>query len=293
MSNVTNTTTNLVAVVPDLHETATTRVIEVSGTKYAYRIFGKETGIPIVFLHHFTATIDDWDPRVTNGLAQHFKVVLLDNKGIGASGGQTPDNIKAMSDDVTAVIGALGFTRVNLLGFSMGGFVAQQIALDTPELVNKLILAATSLKGGEGLSNLPNIMKEAFATAPEDPRLFLFYSKTPESIALGRQSLARIKKRKENRVPATGMPSIQAQVMSILGWAAEDKNVYHELSQIKQPALVVNGNNDIMFPTINSYKLFQHLPNAKLSLYSDSGHGAIYQYADRFVKETTDFLETI
>lgn len=290
---MSNTASSQLAVVPDLHETATTRFIEVGGTKYAYRIFGKETGIPLIFLHHFTATIDDWDPQVTNGLAQHFKVVLVDNKGIGASGGQTPDNIKAMSDDITAVIRALGFTKVNLLGFSMGGFVAQQIALDTPELVNKLILAATSLKGGEGLSNLPDIMKEAFATAPEDPRLFLFYSKTPESIALGRQSLARVKKRKENRVPATGMPSIQAQVMSILGWAAEDKNVYSELSRIKQPALVVNGNNDIMFPTINSYNLFQHLPNAKLSLYADSGHGAIYQYADRFVKEATDFLETV
>jgi pimeloyl-ACP methyl ester carboxylesterase len=294
MSNTTTqSAASQFAVVPDLHETATTRFIEVSGTKYAYRVFGKETGIPIVFLHHFTATIDDWDPQVTNGLARHFKVVLLDNKGIGASGGQTPDNIKAMADDATAVIKALGFKKVDLLGFSMGGFVAQQIALDTPELVGKLILAGTGPKGGEGVSNLPNLMTEAFATAPEDPRLFLFYSKTPESIALGRQSLARVKKRKENRVPGTGMPSIQAQMMSILGWGAADKNVYNELSQIKQPALVVNGNNDIMVPTINSYNLFQHLPNARLSLYSDSGHGAIYQYPDRFVKEVTDFLETI
>jgi len=281
------------AELPDLHGSAITQFIEVGGNKYAYRIFGKETGLPLVFLHHFTATIDDWDPLVTNGLAQHFKVVLLDNKGIGASEGQAPDNVKGMADDATAVIGALGFTKVNLLGFSLGGFVAQQIALDSPELVNRLILAATSPKGGEGISNLPNIMNEAFATAPEDPRLFLFYSKSSESIARGRQSLARVKKRKENRVPPTSMPSIQAQVKSILGWAAENKNVYDELSRIKQPSLVVNGNNDIMFPTINSYTLFQHLPNARLSLYSDSGHGAIYQYADRFVKEAADFLETI
>ncbi|HEY4336800.1 MAG TPA: alpha/beta hydrolase, partial [Puia sp.] len=114
-----------------------------------------------------------------------------------------------------------------------------------------------------------------------------------ESIALGRQSLIRIKKRKENRVPPTSMPAIQAQVKSILGWAAENKNAYDELSRIKQPSLVVNGNNDIMFRTINSYNLFQHLPSAKLSLYADSGHGAIYQYADRFVKEAADFLESI
>jgi pimeloyl-ACP methyl ester carboxylesterase len=195
-----------------------------------------------------------------------------------------------MADDATAVIKALGFTKVNLLGFSLGGFVAQQITLDSPELVNKLILAATSPKGGEGIANLPAVMNEAFATAPEDPRLFLFYSKSPESIALGRQSLARVKKRKEDRVAPTGMPSIQAQVKAILGWATENKEAYKELSRIKQPSLVVNGNNDIMFPTINSYNLFQHLPNARLSLYSDSGHGAIYQYADRFVKEATDFL---
>ena len=285
--------TTTIAVVPDLHGSAKTQFIEVDGTKYAYRIFGKEAGLPLILLHHFTATIDDWDPQVTNGLAQHFKVVLLDNKGIGASDGQTPDNVKGMADDATAVIRALGFTKVNLLGFSLGGFVAQQIALDTPELVNKLILAATGPKGGEGIANLPNVMNEAFATAPEDPRLFLFYSKSPESIALGRESLARVKKRKENRVPPTGMPAIQAQVKSILGWAAENKNVYKELSRIKQPSLVVNGNNDIMFPTINSYNLFQHLPNARLSLYSDSGHGAIYQYADRFVREAADFLETV
>lgn len=285
--------TTAIAVVPDLHESAKTQFIEVDGIKYAYRLFGKEGGLPLVFLHHFTATIDDWDPQVTNGLAQHFKVVLLDNKGIGASDGQTPDNVKGMADDVTAVIRALGFTKVNLLGFSLGGFVAQQIALDTPALVNKLILAATGPKGGEGIANLPNIMNEAFATAPEDPRLFLFYSKSPESIVLGRQSLARIKKRKEDRVPPTSMPSIQAQVKSILGWAAERQHVYDELSRIKQPSLVVNGNNDIMFPTINSYNLFQHLPNARLSLYSNSGHGAIYQYADRFVNEVVDFLKTI
>jgi len=277
--------------VADLHGSAHTQFIEAGGTRYAYRLFGKENGIPLVFLHHFTATIDDWDPQVTNGLAQHFKVVLLDNKGIGASNGQTPDNVKEMADDATAAIRALGFTKVNLLGFSLGGFVAQQIALDSPGLVNKLILAATGPKGGEGISNLPAIMQEAFATAPEDPRLFLFYSKSPESIALGRQSLARVKKRKDDRVPPTAMPSIQAQVKSILGWAAENKDVYDELSRIKQPALVVNGNNDIMFPTINSYNLFQHLPNSRLSLYSDSGHGAIYQYADRFVREVTDFLK--
>lgn len=284
MSNISNAT------VPDLHESANTQFIEVGGTKYAYRVFGKETGLPLVFLHHFTATIDDWDPRVTNGLAQHFKLVLFDNKGIGASGGQTPDNVKEMADDATAFIKALGFTKVNLLGFSLGGFVAQQIALDSPQLVNKLILAATGPKGGEGIANLPNIMNEAFATAPEDPRLFLFYSKSPESIALGRQSLARVKKRKEDRVSPTGMPSIQAQVKAILAWSAEKSS--DELSRILQPSLVVNGNKDIMFPTINSYNLFQHLPNARLSLYPDSGHGAIYQYADRFVKEAADFLET-
>ena len=281
------------SVIPDLHGSARTEYIEVGGNKYAYRVLGEAAGLPLVFLHHFTATIDDWDPLVTNGLAQYFKVILLDNKGIGGSEGQTPDNVKEMADDAAAVIRALGFEKVNLLGFSLGGFVAQQIALDEPELVNRLILAGTGPKGGEGISNLPAVMNEAFATAPEDPRLFLFYSRSSESIALGRQSLARVKKRKEDRVPATSMASIQAQVKAILGWAAEHKNVYDELRLIRQPSLVVNGNDDIMFPTINSYNLFQHLKNAKLSLYADSGHGAIYQYADRFVREVVDFLREI
>jgi pimeloyl-ACP methyl ester carboxylesterase len=277
---------------PDLHSTAPTQFIEIDGITYAYRIFGKKTGLPLVFLHHLTATIDDWDPLVTNGLAQDFQVVLFDNKGVGASGGETPDYIKAMADDATTFIKALGFNKVHLIAFSLGGFVAQQMAIDTPELIGKVILAGTGPKGSEGLDHIPQLLTKAFATAPEDPRLFLFYNATVNSRTLGLDSLARIKKRTENRVPNTAMPSIQAQLKSILGWGEPDNNELNKLKEILHPVLIINGSNDIMVPTINSYRLFQGLPNAWLNLYPDSGHGAIFQYPELFVTEATAFLKT-
>jgi pimeloyl-ACP methyl ester carboxylesterase len=150
----------------DWHHTTPTKFINASGTKYAYRSFGAKTGIPLILLQHFTGTMDDWDPAVTNGLARDFQVVLFDNKGIGATEGQTPDNIEAMAGDTVAFIKAMGFKKVNLLGFSMGGFIAQQVAFDEPALINRLILVGTGPRGGDGIAD---IVKPLGISAPMEP----------------------------------------------------------------------------------------------------------------------------
>ncbi|TKC62226.1 alpha/beta hydrolase [Pedobacter hiemivivus] len=273
------------------HQTAVTKFIEASGNKYAYRSFGRKKGIPIVLFQHFTGTMDNWDPTLTNGLAKYFHVILFDNKGIGGSGGQTPDNIEAMAKDAISFINALGYEKINILGFSMGGFIAQQIVFKEPKLVNKLILAGTSHKGGENLTVLVKDLEESANMSPDEQKLFMFYSPSQTSQASGQQSLKRINRRQIDRDPDTKLASIQSQLKSILGWAMTDENSITQLKKIKQPVLVVNGNNDIVVPTINSYILFQNIPNAKLSLYPDSGHGAIFEYADLFLAEAIPFLK--
>ncbi|TCC92376.1 alpha/beta hydrolase [Pedobacter frigiditerrae] len=275
----------------DYHQTAVTQFIQANGNRYAYRSFGKKEGIALILLQHFTGTMDNWDPAVTNGLAKQFQVVLFDNKGIGASEGQTPDNIEAMAQDAISFIKALGYKKVNLLGFSMGGFIAQQITLDEPTLVNKLILAGTGPKGSQNLADIVKPLTASAGMTPDEQKLYLFYNTTPSSRLFGQQSLNRINKRKLNRDPDTEMPAIQAQLKSILGWAQPDANAVSQLRNVRIPVLIVNGNNDIMVPTINSYLMYQEIPNAKLNLYPDSGHGSIFQYPAMFVNEALNFLK--
>ncbi len=274
------------------HNTAPNLFIDIDGIKYAYRTFGNDTGIPLLLLQHFTGTLDNWDPIVTNGLAKHFKVILFDNKGIGASTGETPDNIGTMAQDAISFTKALGIGRINILGFSMGGFIAQQITLDAPDLVDKLILAGTGPKGGERISEIMGPLTESSSMDPYEQKLFLFYGKTETSRTLGKRSLDRINKRKINRDPETGLPAVQAQLASILNWAQPADDSLERLTKIKQPTFIVNGSNDTIVPTINSYIMFQNMPDAKLSLYPDSGHGAIFQFPELFLTESIAFLKS-
>lgn len=276
----------------DFHKTAPTKFIDVNGTKYAYRTFGNKTGMPLIFLQHFTGTMDNWDPMVTNGFAKDFQVILFDNKGIGSSTGETPLTIEAMSTDAISFIKALGLKKVNLLGFSMGGFIAQQMILDESTLIDKVILAGTGPKGGQGIADIVKPLTNVANMNPNDQKLYLFYTTTPYSRALGEQAQLRINGRTENRDPDTKLPSIQAQLQAILNWGASDSTALNKLAAIKQRVLVINGSNDIVVPTINSYTLFQNISNAKLSLYPDSGHGSIFQYPNLFLTEAISFLKT-
>ncbi len=198
------------------HETAPTRFVEANGIRSAYRSFGKESGVPLVFLQHFRGTMDDWDPAVAGGLAKDRPVVLFDSAGIARSGGETPDTVAEMARHALAVIKALGLTQVDLLGFSLGGFVAQQVTLDRPDLVRRVILAGTGPLGGEGMDTFsPEVQAVAAQekTKPED-LLFLFFAPTETSQAAGRAFLGRLGARKEDREPPSNDQVRRAQLVA-------------------------------------------------------------------------------
>ena len=276
----------------ELSGTAPTKFVEAGGITYAYRRFGKEGGVPLVLLQHFTGTMDMWDPAVVDGLARERTIVLFDNAGVSRSSGATPDNVKAMADNALAFIEALGLKQVDLLGFSLGGFIAQLLAAEHPRLVRRVILAGTGPEGGEGIRNLPEVLQRAQQHSPNDLRQFLFFDQTETSQTAGRAFLARQAQRTADRDPQSTEQTIGAQLKAIVDWGTGSvSRSTSRLQSIAQPVLVVNGKNDIMVPTINSFEMFRHLPDATLVLYPDSGHGGLFQHGESFVHDALRFLD--
>lgn len=272
------------------HETVQTTFIDVKGTKFAYRSFGQQHGVPIVFLQHFTGTLDNWDPALTNELAKTHPVILFDNRGVGSSEGETPVTVAQMADDAYDFINALALKKVYLLGFSLGGFIAQELAERYPELVSKVILAGTGPKGSEGVTKIVDVVTAGMSDGPAKVLRNIFFTKTSNGIEAGEQFLERLQLRKENRDTPTASATVNAQATAIITYGYEKDSEYQQLRNIKQPVLVVNGTNDLIVPSVNSYTLSQHLINSKLILWSDSGHGALFQYSQDFVKEVNSFL---
>ena len=271
-------------------ETAPTRYVEGRGLRFAYRRLGPSTGTPLVLLQHFSGNIDAWDPAVVNALATDRPVIAFDNTGVGRSSGQTPDNIAAMARDAVAFIKLLGLSEVDLLGFSLGGCIAQQIAADDGELVRKLILAGTAPKGGE--EHLLAVLQDAFSqTEAPDPRLPLFFTKSSASQSAGLAFLKRITQRKDDRDTDNGSAVTDPQAKALITWCATPDPAQVLLRAIRQPALVVAGSHDTMLPANNAYAMFKALSNAQLILYPDSGHGALFQYHQTFVSHVRTFLE--
>lgn len=271
-------------------ETVPTRYIEGHGIRFAYRRLGPATGTPLVLLQHFSGNIDAWDPAVVNGLAADRPVIAFDNAGVGRSTGQTPDNIAAMARDALAFINLLGLTEVDLLGFSLGGCVAQQIAAEHEKLVRKLILVGTAPKGGE--EHLLAVLQEAFSqTDAPDPRLPLFFTTSSASRSSGLAFLKRTKLRKHDRDTDNGSAVTDPQAKALITWCATPDPDHAILRAIRQPTLVVSGSHDTMLPASNAYAMFKELGNAQLVLYPDSGHGALFQYPDLFVSHVRTFLE--
>jgi len=274
----------------DTHVTAPTRFVEAGGIRYAYRRFGAETGTPLVFLQHFRGGLDNWDPLVTDLLAQERSVFLFNNAGVASSSGETPNTIDAMGDHVAAFVNALGLPQVDVLGFSIGGYVAQSFVLRYPHLVRRLVLAGTGPRNGEPRKN-PRVSEVAGNPVPvSEDFLFLFFSPSEAGQAAGRAFWERRHQRKDADPPSS-IQTMKRQQAAIMEWAQPRGERYTDLKRIKQPTLVVNGNDDIMVPTINSFMLSQHIPNAQLILYPDSGHGALFQYPELFVVHTKVFLD--
>jgi len=276
------------------HLTAPTQYVEANGIRFAYRRFGKAGGVPLVFNTHFTGTMDHWDPAITDGFAKDREVILFNNAGVSSSSGDVPNNFPAMAANAAAFIKALGLARVDFLGFSIGGIIAQELALQEPRLIRKLVLVGTGPRSGEGMASLTPEAQQIFGATYENPDelwLKVFFTDSEESQKAGRAFLKRFRQRVEHRDPEVDERVAPAQIEAILANGVPRENPFDYLRDIQQPTLVVNGGNDVIIYTINSYHLFKHIPNAQLILYPDGNHGSQYQYPQRFVSQVSYFLD--
>ena len=275
------------------HQTAPTQFVEANGIRFAYRRFGKPGGVPLVFNQHFTGTMDHWDPAVTDGLANDREVILFNNAGVSSSSGEVPTTFEAMGGNAIAFVKALGLKKIDLLGFSIGGFVAQEITLQASELVRRLVLVGTGPRGGQSMDTLTPEAQQIFsATYNKSEELWLkvHFTESEASQAAGREFLQRFLRRTEKRDPEVNESVAPAQIEAIAKWGMQRKDSYEYLKSIQQPTLVVNGDNDVIIYSINSWILQQNIPNAQLIIYPDASHGSQYQYPQRFVRHVADFL---
>jgi len=275
------------------HQTAPTQFIKANGIQFAYRRFGKPGGLPLVFNMHFTGTMDHWDPAVTDGFARDREVILFNNAGVSSSSGEVPTSVEEMAANAVAFIKALRLDQVDLLGFSLGGLIAQEVAITTPKLVRRLVLVGTGPRGGEGMATLTPEAQAVFSGKYENPDhvwLGAFFTPSKASQAAGHQYLRRFRLRTDGRDPEVNEKVAPAQLQALNRWGAPREAPYEYLKQIAQSTLVVNGSNDVLVYTVNSFILQQNIPDAQLILYPDSNHGSQYQYPELFVRHVSMFL---
>ena len=268
-----------------------TQFISADGINFAYREYGQQNGgTPVIFLNHLAAVLDNWDPRMIDGIAAKHHVVVFDNRGVGASTGEPAKSIEQMADDAITFIQAKGFKKVDLFGFSMGGMISQEIVLKQPQLIRKMILSGTGPAGGTGISTVGRVsnwdLVRGMATR-QDPKVYLFFTRTENGKAAAKAFVQRINERTENRDKEIMLSAYRAQLKALKKWGSKKPA---DLSVIQQPVLVANGDHDRMVPTVNTYDLAKRLPNSSLIIYPDAGHGGIFQFHQDFVKQSLTFL---
>jgi pimeloyl-ACP methyl ester carboxylesterase len=281
--------------VTHISSSAPTRFLEVKGgERYAYRRFGSGSGLPLLLLQHFTGTLDNWDPALTDALAGERELILFDNAGIGRSSGAVPTTIAGMANHAAPFLDGLGVGACDVLGFSLGGMVAQQMALDRPTIFRRLILVGTAPRSGEDIMHLE---KPRLATHLQDPSnkgysvlQKIFFTLTPSGQTAGAAFVERLMERKEDRDGVSGPEVATAQIASFREWERFTGERFADLRTIQHPTLVVNGVHDEMIPVVNSYRLAENLPNAVLLTYPDAGHGSLFQYHDSFARHAAAFL---
>ncbi|ROL80352.1 alpha/beta hydrolase [Pseudomonas chlororaphis] len=270
---------------------AVNQSVLIGGIPFAYRDLGPKTEVPLVMFNHWGAVLDNFDPRIVDGLAKNRRVIATDYRGIGGSGGAAPLTVGEMADDAIGLIRALGFDKVDVLGFSLGGFVAQDIALKAPERVRRLILTGSGPAGGTGIDNLGSVtwplMIKGLLTL-RDPKVYLFFTTTANGQRAASEYVQRLKERQEDRDKGPTPRAFLRQFKAITAWG---RQAAQDLGRLRMPTLIANGDNDIMVPTVNSIELAQRIPNAQLIIYQDAGHGSIFQYHTDFVAKAVAFLD--
>ena len=274
----------------DTHETARTQLVQVGDVAFAYRRFGRRGGHPLLFLNYFAANMDDWDSKVTNGFAAQREVILFDNAGVGTSSGETPWTVAAMTKDCADFCRELDLKNFDLVGFSLGGMIAQQLAFEYPDMVRRMILLGTGPRGGEGMTFTELSLDEL-----GDPVALLmssFFTASERSKAAGQAYIERLRLRVADRDAPVSMKTAGAQLEAIREWGSiPSTDRYAMLPRIRQRTLIVHGSKDIVVMPINAFLLAQHLPDAQLVMYPDASHGAQSQHAEVFLQHARLFLD--
>jgi pimeloyl-ACP methyl ester carboxylesterase len=274
----------------DTHETARKQLVQVGDVEFAYRRFGRRGSLPLLFLNYFAANMDDWDPKVTNAFAAEREVILLDNAGVGGSSGETPSTVAAMTTDCVEFCRALDLRNIDVVGFSLGGMIAQQLAFEYPDMIRRMILMGTGPRGGEGMT-----FTELSTDLLVDPVALLmsaFFTPSEASKAAGQAYIERLKLRVLDRDAPVSMKAAGAQLGAIREWGSiPSTGRYAMLPRIHQRTFIVHGSKDIVVMPINAFLLAQHLPDAQLVMYPDASHGAQSQHAEVFLEHARLFLD--
>jgi pimeloyl-ACP methyl ester carboxylesterase len=269
---------------------APARTIDAGGVTYSYRELGPKGGIPVVFFVHLAATLDNWDPRIVDAIAKNRHVITFDNRGVGTSTGTVPDSVEAMADDAYTFITALGFDTIDIFSFSLGGMVAQDLVVKHPDLVRKLVLTGTGPRGGKDIDKVVGTTYYDILRATltrQDPKEFLFFNRNATGKPAARAFVNRLKERTIDRDQDISIKGFRTQLKAIQKYG---RSAPSDLSQLTQPTLIANGDNDRMVPSVLSEDLHARIKNSTLVIYPDSGHGGIFQYHQKFAPLAAEFL---
>ncbi len=269
---------------------APARTITAGGVTYAYRELGPKGGIPVIFFVHLAATLDNWDPRIIDPIAKEHHVIAFDNRGVGASTGRVPDSVEAMADDAYTFIRALGFEKVDIFSFSLGGFVAQALVVKHPDLVHKLVLTGTGPRGGKDIDKVVGVTYWDVLRATltrSDPKEFLFFNRNATGKPAAKAFVKRLEERTADRDQEIGIKAFRTQLKAIQAYG---RSAPSDLSTFTQPTLIANGDNDRMVPPVLAEDLHRRIKGSELIIYPDSGHGGIFQYHEKFAPVAAEFL---
>jgi pimeloyl-ACP methyl ester carboxylesterase len=272
-------------------DAAIQRIAAANGIEYAYRDVG-EGEVPLLLLQHFRGNLDNWDPALVDALASSRRVVTFDNTGVGATTGTTPDTIEQMARDAIAFVEAMGFKRIDLLGFSIGSFVAQEIALIRPDLLRRVVLASSAPQGAPGMHGWAPDVIGAVGQPETNPQGYVdvFFAHSATSREAGQQAAARIFGRTTERDEPTSWQTRQAQYDAVCAWGIPNHSLLERVTAIDLPVFVANGDGDPMILPRYSYLLAGLLPDARLTIYPDSAHGFLFQHHSRFAADVDAFL---